>query len=276
MQPLERIELQRKTLSIVRTDLFSHQRTCTHTHTHTHAHTHTHTHTRETQHRARHVSGGEIHCLCDANPVMLKERAEEFGIPPERCYSSVADMLDKEVGCPSARSLCMLHDEHCLHAQTHFDFRCQAERQESVLIDFRLSPYQHTSEVQRQQCATVPLTRKQLRAWQDLDFCDIVTQPASHKAIVMQICAHPRRKVHIICQKPMAPSLEVGHTPRTRKCFACIYQKYPFVNAATHLVHASAATHTHTHTHAHTISSAFSYRRPARWWMHVVPPGFCL
>eukprot|EP00038_Savillea_parva_P004386 m.137307 g.137307 ORF g.137307 m.137307 type:complete len:342 (+) comp11457_c0_seq8:160-1185(+) len=40
-----------------------------------------------------------------------------------------------------------------------------------------------------------------------LDFCDIVTQPASHKPIVLEVCAHPRN-VHIMCQKPMAPSVE--------------------------------------------------------------------
>lgn len=40
-----------------------------------------------------------------------------------------------------------------------------------------------------------------------LDFVDIVTQPASHRALVEQVAAHGTA---IICQKPMAPSLEEG------------------------------------------------------------------
>jgi hypothetical protein len=51
-----------------------------------------------TPRRTRHVKGGGIHCLCDTNKAMLQERAAEFGIPPERCYTSVDEMLGKEVG----------------------------------------------------------------------------------------------------------------------------------------------------------------------------------
>lgn len=40
-----------------------------------------------------------------------------------------------------------------------------------------------------------------------LDFVDIVTQPASHRALVEQVAAHGTA---VICQKPMAPSLEEG------------------------------------------------------------------
>eukprot|EP00041_Stephanoeca_diplocostata_P028218 m.791651 g.791651 ORF g.791651 m.791651 type:complete len:346 (-) comp23331_c0_seq8:532-1569(-) len=40
-----------------------------------------------------------------------------------------------------------------------------------------------------------------------LDFCDIATQPASHKEIVQTIARHAK-PIHIICQKPMAPTVE--------------------------------------------------------------------
>lgn len=40
---------------------------------------------------------------------------------------------------------------------------------------------------------------------EDLDFCDVVTQAPSHRPLVELVAAH---QVHVICQKPFAPTME--------------------------------------------------------------------
>jgi len=47
----------------------------------------------------------------------------------------------------------------------------------------------------------------------DLDFVDIVTQPASHRALVEQVAAHG---TPLICQRTLAPSLDDGRGLRER------------------------------------------------------------
>mmetsp|Transcript_19615 Transcript_19615/g.51009 ORF Transcript_19615/g.51009 Transcript_19615/m.51009 type:complete len:357 (+) Transcript_19615:66-1136(+) len=108
-----------------------------------------------------HVKGGSITCLCDTDEAKLMQRAAEFGIPEDKCYTSIKAMLDTE----------------------------------------------------------------------ELDFCDVVTQPASHKPIVLEICAHPRQ-VHVICQKPMAPSVEdaavMVEACKTRGTTLMIHENFRF------------------------------------------------
>ncbi len=55
-----------------------------------------------------------------------------------------------------------------------------------------------------------------------LDFVDIATQPASHRALVEQVAAHGTA---VICQKPLAPSLEDGQA----MVAACALAGVPFM-----------------------------------------------
>ncbi len=55
---------------------------------------------------------------------------------------------------------------------------------------------------------------EQILCRENLDFVDIVTQPASHRPLVESAVAH---RIPVICQKPLAPSLEDAEA-MTRAC----------------------------------------------------------